>query len=263
MRRYTAFLITAGLLSLVFILAGFSGDELDNSSGAPAKNTNSPGDGQNCTHCMGGSATAVTGWITSDVPATGYVPGNTYTITATGTGTGRKGFEISPQDLAGNLIGTLIAGSGNKLVGSNIYVTHSSAVTANPAVWHFQWTAPATGVGDVTFYGSFAVTQSATKTTTMVVSQSTVGMTEISDPEWRFYPNPAHEKILMNLSAFRDETIRVDLLSLRGEVLRNLVHIGVQAGTGTFEVSLGQPSGIYLVRLTTPTGTQVRKLMVD
>lgn len=54
-----------------------------NAGGAPIGKTGSPGDGSNCTGCHSGVATTSAGLITSNVPVTGYIPGNTYTITAT------------------------------------------------------------------------------------------------------------------------------------------------------------------------------------
>ena len=57
-----------------------------NAGGAPIGKTGSPGDGSNCTGCHSGVATTSAGLITSNVPVTGYIPGNTYTITATNFG---------------------------------------------------------------------------------------------------------------------------------------------------------------------------------
>ncbi len=126
-------------------------------TGAPAAKTGSPGDGSNCTECHGGTPTTVAGWITSNIPAGGYTPGQTYQITASNqlTGTGKFGFEVSPQNAAGTLLGTLAAGTNSQLVGSNKYVTHTSANTSN-STWTFNWTAPVAGTGQVTFYGAFA-----------------------------------------------------------------------------------------------------------
>jgi len=126
-------------------------------SGAPAAKTGSPGDGANCTECHGGTATTTAGLITSNIPSGGYVPGTTYQITASNplTGAGKFGFEVSPQNAAGTLLGSLIAGSGSQLVGSGKYVTHVSANTTTSA-WTFSWVAPSAGAGDVTFYGAFA-----------------------------------------------------------------------------------------------------------
>ena len=130
---------------------------LMNPNGSPAAKTGSPGDGANCTECHGGTATTTAGQITSNIPASGYVPGTTYQITATNplTGAGKMGFEVSPQNVAGTQLGTLIAGTGSKLVSGSKYVTHSNANTTT-STWTFSWVAPVAGTGQVTFYGAFA-----------------------------------------------------------------------------------------------------------
>jgi hypothetical protein len=173
MKKSIYFLLPALVLAFV-MFASFGGDEnSDYPSGAPAGYTGSPGDGKTCTQCHGGSSSNVTGWITSDIPVEGYAPGATYTITVTLTGSGKKGFEVSPQDAAGNLLGTLAAGTSNHLTGSGKYVTQNSGVNSNPATWSFSWTAPAAGTGDVTFYGAFTVSEPVTKLSTLTVSEST------------------------------------------------------------------------------------------
>ncbi len=130
-------------------------------TGAPAAVANDPSSGAiNCTDCHSGTATAVTGWITSNIPSSGYVPGTTYTITGTVTSAGKTifGFEISPQNPNGVLVGslTITNATATKIV-STKYVTHTQAGSAgtNTRSWSFNWTAPTTGAGPVTFYGSF------------------------------------------------------------------------------------------------------------
>ena len=264
MKKYYSLPVTAVLIAFVFVMAGFGGDDLKNSTGAPPGNTNSPGDGQNCTHCMGGTATAVSGWITSDIPASGYVPGSTYTITATGTGAGNKGFEISPQDLAGNLIGILIPGTGNKFAtGSTKYITHSSAVSTNPAVWHFQWKAPTVWTGSVTFYGSFAVTKTVTKTTTMTVVENNVGVAERAETDMVCYPNPVHDKMFVRFPASQTGKVIVDLLSPDGSAIQNLMTADLSSGDRCLEVRISQPAGLYLLRITGETGSKIRKIIVQ
>ena len=165
-------LIIPALIAVVVLLAAFgggSGQKLP--SGAPAGYTGSPADGQNCTACHGGTATTASGLISSNIPAAGYTPGTAYTITATLSGSGGKGFEISPQNTAGTLLGSLTAGSNNHITGIK-YVTHNGAVTTSPAVWSFTWTAPAAGTGSVTFYGAFAITMSTTQLSTLVVNEA-------------------------------------------------------------------------------------------
>lgn len=174
------------LIFAVVLLTAFGGDggNSDYPSGAPAGYTGSPGDGQNCTSCHNGSASTQAGIITSNIPGTGYVPGSSYTITVTLSGSGQKGFEVSPQNASGTLLGTLTAGAGNKLVGSGKYCTHSSAVGGSSATWNFTWTAPAQGTGTVTFYGAFTITKPVTKLSTLVVNEGVLplGVTASATP---------------------------------------------------------------------------------
>jgi hypothetical protein len=145
--------ILSTLVLAVFFI-GFN-QLTSNPLGAPAGYSGSPADGQTCTSCHGGTANAATNVLTSNVPNTGYVAEATYTITVTVSGSSaRKGFEVSPQNTNGTLIGTIAAGTGSKIVGSK-YITHSAAKTTNPGVWTFTWTAPAKGSGAVNFYGAF------------------------------------------------------------------------------------------------------------
>jgi hypothetical protein len=165
------------LIAFVIVIVSFSITAFAYPSGAPAGYTGSPGDAHNCTSCHGGTLNTIAGLITSDIPTQGYTPGTTYTITATASGAGNKGFEISPQDLIGTLLGTLAAGSNNHLTGSNKYVTHNASGTTNPATWSFSWTAPSAGTGTVTFYGAFAITKNATQLSTLVVNEYVAPLT--------------------------------------------------------------------------------------
>lgn len=173
MKRLLSFFPLLSALVLV-LLVSFSGDNNgDYPGGSPAGYTGSPGDGQNCQVCHGGSVSNAPGWITSNIPPTGYVPGNTYTITVTVSGVGKKGFEVSPQNPSGTQLGVLIAGPGTKLVGGTKYVTQATGSSSNPKSWDFNWTAPPPGAGEVTFYGAFTVSKPVTKLSTLVVQEST------------------------------------------------------------------------------------------
>ncbi len=155
-------IISALVIGTVFFMASSisSNDAHSFSSGAPTSKTGSPGDGSTCTSCHAGTASTQTGWITSNIPAGGYIPGTTYTITATATQTGctKFGFEISPQNASGTLLGTLIATNTiqTQLIGSAKYITHTSGGTSavgGTKTWTFDWTAPTATT--VTFYGAF------------------------------------------------------------------------------------------------------------
>ena len=262
MKKLNYLLIPVGSLLFVILMASFGGSTLKSSNGAPAGYTNSPADGMNCSHCMGGSAVPVTGWITSDVPATGYVPGTTYTITVTATGTGKKGFEVSPQDLAGNLIGSLTAGSGSKLVGSNKYITHTATKSGNPSTWTFQWTPPPGGAGPVTFYGSIIVSMLNTKTTTLIVDQTTVGLAEKGQPILNIFPNPVRDRVTVAFSIGSPGIVSLDLLNDRSEHVANLMQESCSAGQHQKSFPIGQPAGLYFLKINDGGTESFKKLII-
>lgn len=245
-------LLPAIPVGLALSLTSFSGDECDYPGGSPAGYTGSPGDGQDCTACHGGTSAPVPGWITSDIPAEGYTPDSTYTLTVTVTGSGKKGFEVSPQDPAGNQLGVLVAGPGTELKEGTKYVTQSSSLTSNPATWTFEWTAPAAGTGEVTFYGASAVTESVTKTSSLTVAEYTGNPTGIKDPavsrEFTVYPNPTNGPLYIRGTAEMKTTVPLKLFSAGGKLLLN-INI-TRAGTGERILDLtGFPEGVYLLEI--------------
>ena len=161
-RRLLIGLIFTSFLGLLLLDA--SRNEVQSKeNGAPAGYTGCASDysGRTCDNCHSDySVASVNGWITSTVPAAGYTPGATYTITATATGAGFPvyGFEVAPLGAAGALVGTpLITNTTDTKLVSSKYVTHTSASISGSGSrsWSFNWTAPAAGTGSVTFYGGF------------------------------------------------------------------------------------------------------------
>jgi hypothetical protein len=176
--------IIAAVLIFIVVMTISGRQAISYNGGAPAGYTGSPGDGNNCTGCHLGSASVSPGIISSNVPVSGYVGGTTYSFTITLPGVGNKGFEVSPQDATGSLIGTLISGTGSKLVGSGKYITHSTYSSSNPASWTFQWKAPVAGTGDVTFYGAFAVSKASTILSTLTITDASItGPTLMANPD--------------------------------------------------------------------------------
>lgn len=163
------------ITSLLFVVVIFAmtNQLVSNPTGAPAKASGGPAEsGATCSQggCHSGTPDNVTNILTTNIPAEGYTPGTTYTLSASVTGSGKKGLMVSAQKSTGTYLGTLIAGTGSKIVFTN-YLTHSAAKTTNPAAWSFQWTAPAAGSGPVTFYGAFAVTLGTTHKQSLTVQE--------------------------------------------------------------------------------------------
>lgn len=160
--------------------------EVDHFMGSPGGKTGSPGDnGATCTECHSGTATTQAGWITSNIPAEGYTPGETYNVTATGThkGVQRFGFEATAENSAGSKTGTLsiINSNETKLANQNHSVTHKNTGTTpmgNSKSWSFNWTAPAAGTGDVTFYAAFNAANGNGNSTGDVIYKSSLAVVE-------------------------------------------------------------------------------------
>lgn len=161
-----------------------------NSSGSPGGKTGSPGDGNaNCTQCHSGTPNQVAGWITSNIPAEGYIPGQTYDITAIGTHTGvvKFGFELTAEDLSGSKTGTLTITDPlqTKYTNSQSAVTHTSDGTnpvGNMKVWNMSWTAPDPGVEDVIFYAAFNAANGNGSTSGDVIYLSDLQVQQLGDP---------------------------------------------------------------------------------
>jgi len=133
-----------------------------NASGSPGGKTGSPDDGASCTGChYAGVGTGAT--ITTNIPSSGYVPNQTYTITANvnQSGINKFGFEITAEEanfLSAKKGAFLVTNSNEtKFTNNNTAITHKAGGTSgsNGKSWSMDWEAPNTGTGAVTFYGSF------------------------------------------------------------------------------------------------------------
>lgn len=129
-------------------------------SGAPTGRTGAPGE-TTCTSCH--SQNAGNGQITILAP-TNYSPGQTYQLqireTTTDASRSIWGFEtisLAGSTMAGSFANTT-ANTRIRVATTKSYVTHTSAGTfpgqTTEAMWSFNWTAPATDVGNVTFYAA-------------------------------------------------------------------------------------------------------------
>ena len=134
-----------------------------NGNGSPGGKTGSIGDnGVSCTAChYAGNGNGAN--ITTNIPTSGYVPGQTYTVTASiqQNGISKFGFELTAEDENGQKKGTFNITNTveTKLTNNGSAVTHKGTGTSGQSIktWTFDWTAPgfATSTGYVKFWGSF------------------------------------------------------------------------------------------------------------
>lgn len=155
----------------IFCLVGISTVTLTYTGGAPAARTNAPGE-SNCTagcHSTFALQTSGTNYnnisLTSNFTGNGYIPDSTYTITLSYTHTGKSkfGYQLTCLDSNDNMAGSfsLVSGNSKSAItsasvsgGMRSYMNHTSSGTSGSGgnTWSFEWTAPSSNVGDVTFY---------------------------------------------------------------------------------------------------------------
>ncbi|MBL4593229.1 MAG: T9SS type A sorting domain-containing protein [Flavobacteriales bacterium] len=242
------------------------------SSGSPGARTSSPADGQTCTGCHGGTVNSGAGVATITAPslATGYVPGQTYTITGTivQNAINKFGFEITAEKDVGNTkIGTIVITDAvrTKLVNANKAATHNSGGTAASGTnsWSFDWIAPVAGTGSVTFYGAFNSTNSNGSTsgdniytTSLNVAENTgVGVDEnIVVSRLEIYPNPAINYFQISHT---EKINGIEIYNLSG---KKVMEINQPQDKINIESLL---SGVYFVKINGNNGVVVEKLVIN
>jgi hypothetical protein len=137
----------------------------------PASHTGAPSE-SHCSACHtstpGGDQFAISGGGAGNT----YVPNTTYTITVSHTPTNLWGFQITVLDSSNNRIGNVVSTDSSTVTkcatptsanvypptfdppcfpGERFYTFHSVRTVNN---WSFQWTAPSSDVGPITFYAA-------------------------------------------------------------------------------------------------------------
>lgn len=263
MKKIILFSSSIIICSAIIFTALSTQDTNANAAGAGSYYTGSPGDASTCTDCHFGSILNG-GTIVSDIPGTGYAAGATYNFTASisGSSANNYGFEVSPQDVAGNILGTLSnAGSGAKLIAGSTFVTHSTPGTGTSKSWTFKWTAPAStsSVTSVTFYGAFLVGNNnnldgngdLTYNSSITYSLNpTAGINELTSTERiSVYPNPVSEFVHFNTN---EKIKSVTIYNVEGKIVKQLVEID----NNTINVK-DLKEGHYTLNISTAKGNKI------
>lgn len=271
---FTLLIITAGFI----LLESFGTKGLGKKDGTEPGYTGSPGDTlKNCTACHGGKAYNEVGWIKSNIPESGYIPGAKYRIEATGYGVthNRFGFLISPQAINGNLLGTLELTDTvkTKLVGNNKYITYTQYGVdgLDSATWYFNWIAPATGTGDVVFYGGFNSNQDGHKggdithlSTLRVKETGTASVSNLTNNlnHVNVYPNPVTDVLIIAFDLNKSTATKIEIIDLSGKQVAEIVNenlnglVSKQINTADFK------RGIYFLKIQNENETVTKKISV-
>jgi hypothetical protein len=269
---YTALVSVAGAIVLQSFNVYDAGKMRD---GSEPGHTGSPADGKNCTVCHGGTSVPVNGWITSTIPASGYVAGQRYTIRAVNRTVGhtRFGFQVSPQNLTGSILGTLIVtdSTRTKIVGDNNgYITYrpASVVGVDSMVWEFDWIAPADTVNEVVFYGAFNSNHEGHKggditqlSQLRVYKQGFTSLPIIKQNAFSVsvYPNPANTAIRISSALENFNKLEVCLCDMSGRC----VWMGGDIDNHSFlDVSAFQ-KGIYVLEIKAGNEVAKQRLLIQ
>ena len=151
------------ILVICFSLVFYPKKTTSFGNGSPGGKTGSLGDGlESCSSChYAGEGQNAS--ISSNIPASGYIPGETYTINLSinQNNISKFGFEITAENQQGDKKGIFLITntSETKTTNNNTAVTHTaSGVNGinNEKNWSFDWVAPgfAASDGEVIFYSS-------------------------------------------------------------------------------------------------------------
>ncbi len=260
------FLVIIGFLSLSHIVR---------STGSPGGKTGSPGDGlATCTQCHGGGkATDVSGWISTDIPAQGYVPGTQYSITVRGerSAAALYGFELTAEKANRAKTGGFATGGSGQLQllsGSNAITQTNQGLSPSGGSksWTAKWTAPSKGTGDVTFYAAVNTANGDGGTGGDVIYATNLKVQEqdlsSADPsglitQIKVYPNPAADWINIETTGLDSEHYDVDISAINGQQVFSR-KLRPEPGTSTIKLSVAALSpGTYFAKVS--AGKQVLK----
>jgi hypothetical protein len=289
-KHYMIPLAIAGTLALVAFRSGTSykierlqlkHSHAADSNGPSAGRTGAPGE-TNCTTCHSGTAQSGTGinsviMTDAGTVVTSYTPGTVYNVAVTfTTSSSKNGFEIVALNSSNAQAGTiaLIPSTGTQLKSGSAgkkYVTHTSAGNQLSA-WAFQWTAPATNVGNVTFYLATNETNANNSDTGDIIrlSQhvfgSVAGIAEnVSDMQLEVGYQSATNNLVVQYQALSSGESSVNLVDLSGKSVFSESIGTTEVGENKKAVKLPSDlkAGIYIVHLNVNNNFTSKKIYIQ
>ena len=244
----------------VAALAAISTVFLANSGGSPGTRSGSAVDGSKTCATQGGCHANASApilkqdMISTDIPATGYVPGASYKITLNPSkaGTGRWGFEMMVQNSSTSAAGAFSSnGDGNIISGNSDRITHKFASSdgGDTKTWVLDWTAPATDEGDLQIFASVLAANGNGNTggdqliidTLDVQVNATASLQSITNQQITLYPNPVVSEL--HISGFDNKGGSVSIFNMVG---KEVLHMPYSNVVGVREL----PRGNYTLKIT-------------
>ncbi len=260
-------------LSIVAVTLGTAFDILSDNGKAGA--TGSPSE-TTCRNCHNTFSTAGTGSIalSSTIPiASGwrYTPGTTYTMTAKVKYVGRSLFGVGVEALtsAGANAGTIVVTNTTKTTTKNYTVGANSrtslvhklngGASTDSALFTFNWTAPSTNIGNVTFWYAGVMADASTDEfgdyvangNTIVYPASATGINEQTSTKTALsvFTLASDRKLQIRFNAEQNTNAELALYDLNGKEVSRLNAGKIHSGDNSLEMNLPQQikNGVYIV----------------
>lgn len=279
------------MLAVALILLSF--EQGVNSNGAPIASTGAPQEATCAKSTCHNTYPLNSGEGLLDLRIAGnagsnYIPGATYrlTVSLTQNNINRFGFQLqalknSDHTQAGSLVITdslrtqTLAGS-NEFTGRN-YATYKYAgtgpYTTGTGQWAFDWIAPETYAGDVTFYyAGVAANNDGTDygdlvyTKQLILSATATGLAPVmEDLKLKAFPNPAGNQLFITWQAPQPGNTQITLLNLQGQTACMLADKFTGTGVQTAAIDLNNrfAAGVYLLQINNGGYTQTQKIIIQ
>lgn len=195
-----------------------------------------------------------------------YIDGQTYDMTVSTDEVGKVkfGFEITVVDANGDSVGKLIIPNGNTTISApsngavnhRKYLGHKNASATKS--WSFQWKAPVTDRGDLTFFaasncanGSGSSSGDNIYTTSITVSHDFgSGILDASATEGAFsIESISNGQLNIHYSIRNSERVSINLFDINGRLIQTLLDENGTFGNynQSFKLDKSLSNGIYLV----------------
>ena len=261
------------LVSLLTVIVGTAFDIQSNNgkagyTGSPSEST--------CRNCHNSFTNSGAGTIlfNSNLPgitSKQYIPGATYQMSVVVKFAGRGLFGVGLEALtttganAGTIVVTnsMMTTTKNATVGANSRksLTHTlnGGAHTDSSVFAFNWTAPTTNIGNVTFYYAGVMANNdgnpsgdyVANGNTVVTPGSATGINEIanSNNALNVFTLPSERKLHVSFSTSENSNAEIALFDMNGKEVTHLNAGKIHSGDVSLEMNLPQQitNGVYIV----------------
>ena len=243
-----------------------------------------------CTDChstyalgAGGGSVALT---STNMSAWTYDPGVTYHMVATVSRTGNSLFGICVEALttanvnAGTLVITNTAKTSIKtktvsgVSRRSVVHTLNAGQGTNSYAFTFDWTAPASNIGDVSFFFTGVAANSngnengdyvyyGSQVVGYNVNNSISELTSVK--EISVYPMPVQDHFTMNYELKNTGSVSINLYNIQGAIVSNLSHKVMSPGnySDNFYLPEQLSAGTYILSVESESGITSKRILIN